>query len=57
MNEKNLLALAIATIAGRRRADPAMAYTLLSPRRRWPTTPVVKSTPPATRRSTTATAA
>lgn len=38
--KKGILALGIATILFAASADPVMAYTLLSPRRRWATTPV-----------------
>lgn len=40
MNRKNFLSLAIVTIIVLASAEPAMAYVLLSPRRRWATTPV-----------------
>lgn len=40
MNKKTILALAVATILVTLSADTAMAYTLLSPRRTWPSTPV-----------------
>jgi Matrixin len=40
MNRKNLLALAVATVAVVMAAEPMMAYTLLSPARSWATTPV-----------------
>ncbi|MDQ3284022.1 MAG: matrixin family metalloprotease [Acidobacteriota bacterium] len=40
MKKQNLLSLAIATILVAASAHPVMAYTLLSPRRRWASTPV-----------------
>lgn len=40
MNRKTILSLAITTIILVASAEPAMAYVLLSPRRRWATTPV-----------------
>lgn len=40
MNRKNFLSLAICTIIVIASAEPAMAYVLLSPRRRWSTTPI-----------------
>ncbi len=40
MNRKHILALAIAAIIVVAAAEPAMAYTLLSPRRTWPSTPI-----------------
>jgi predicted Zn-dependent protease len=40
MRKQTILALAIATILVAAAAEPAMAYTLLSPRRTWPSTPV-----------------
>ncbi|MEO8378713.1 MAG: matrixin family metalloprotease [Acidobacteriota bacterium] len=40
MNRKNFFSLAIATIIVIASARPALAYVLLSPRRRWSTTPV-----------------
>jgi hypothetical protein len=40
MNRKNLLALAIVAILVVAAAEPVMAYTLLSPRRTWASTPV-----------------
>lgn len=40
MNKKTLLSLIIATILVCAAAEPVMAYTLLSPRRRWASTPV-----------------
>jgi hypothetical protein len=40
MNRKNFFAFAIATIIVIASARPAMAYVLLSPRRRWATTPI-----------------
>jgi len=40
MNRKSILTLAIATVLVVMAAQPMMAYTLLSPRRTWPTTPV-----------------
>jgi hypothetical protein len=38
--KKNILSLAIATILVCAAAEPVMAYTLLSPRRRWASTPI-----------------
>ena len=38
--KKNILALTIMTILVAAAADPVMAYVLLSPRRRWATTPI-----------------
>lgn len=40
MKKQTILSLAIATIIVAASAQPALAYTLLSPRRRWATTPV-----------------
>ena len=40
MNRKNILALSFATLFVAAMADPVMAYVLLSPRRRWASTPV-----------------
>ena len=40
MKKQTILSLAIATIIVAASAEPVMAYTLLSPRRRWPSTPV-----------------
>lgn len=40
MNRKNILALSFATLFVAAMADPVMAYVLLSPRRRWSSTPV-----------------
>jgi hypothetical protein len=40
MNRKTILTLAIATVVVVLAAEPMMAYTLLSPRRVWATTPV-----------------
>lgn len=40
MKKQTLLALALGTIIVAASADPVMAYVLLSPRRRWATTPV-----------------
>ena len=40
MNKRTILSLAIATILVCAAAEPVMAYTLLSPRRRWASTPV-----------------
>jgi len=40
MKKQTILSLAIATIIVVASADPVMAYVLLSPRRRWPSTPV-----------------
>lgn len=40
MKKTNILALAIATILVAAAAEPALAYTLLSPRRTWASTPV-----------------
>jgi predicted Zn-dependent protease len=40
VKKQNILSLAIATIIVVASAHPVMAYTLLSPRRRWATTPV-----------------
>lgn len=40
MKKQTILSLAIATIIVAASAQPVMAYTLLSPRRRWSTTPV-----------------
>lgn len=40
MKKQTILSLAIATILVCAAAEPVMAYTLLSPRRRWATTPV-----------------
>ena len=40
MNKKTILTLAIATILVVAAAEPMMAYTLLSPRRTWASTPV-----------------
>ena len=40
MKKQTILSLAIATIIVAASAEPVMAYTLLSPRRRWATTPV-----------------
>ena len=40
MNRRNILALSFATLFVAAMADPVMAYVLLSPRRRWATTPV-----------------
>lgn len=40
MKKQTLLSLAIATIIVAASAEPVMAYTLLSPRRRWASTPV-----------------
>lgn len=40
MNRNRILSLAIATIIVAATAHPVMAYVLLSPRRRWATTPV-----------------
>ncbi len=40
MNKKNLLALAIALTVVVLSAEPVMAYTLLSPRRTWASTPI-----------------
>jgi hypothetical protein len=40
VNKKTILALTLGTIIVGASADPVMAYVLLSPRRRWATTPV-----------------
>jgi hypothetical protein len=40
MNRNRILSLAITTIILVASAEPALAYVLLSPRRRWPSTPV-----------------
>ena len=40
MRKNTILSLGFAIIAGALLAQPAMAYTLLSPRRRWATTPI-----------------
>lgn len=40
MNRKSILSLVIGTILVCAAAEPALAYTLLSPRRRWASTPV-----------------
>jgi predicted Zn-dependent protease len=40
MKKQTILSLAIATLIAVASAQPVMAYTLLSPRRRWTTTPV-----------------
>jgi matrixin len=40
MKKQTILNLAIATIIVAASAQPVLAYTLLSPRRRWPTTPI-----------------
>jgi hypothetical protein len=40
MKKTNILALAIATILVAAAAEPVMAYTLLSPRRSWASTPI-----------------
>jgi hypothetical protein len=40
MKKQTILSLAIATLIVTASAQPVMAYTLLSPRRRWTTTPV-----------------
>jgi hypothetical protein len=40
MSKKNLLVLAIATVLVVAAAEPMMAYTLLSPRRTWASTPI-----------------
>src|SRR5689334_518465 len=40
MNKKSILTLAIATVLVIVAAEPMMAYTLLSPRRTWPSTPI-----------------
>jgi hypothetical protein len=44
MNKKSILTLAIATILVVIAAEPMMAYTLLSPRRSWATTPIAVHT-------------
>ena len=40
MNKKTILSLSIATILFCAAAEPVLAYTLLSPRRRWASTPI-----------------
>ncbi|HYH08895.1 MAG TPA: matrixin family metalloprotease [Thermoanaerobaculia bacterium] len=40
MNRKSIISLAFATIFVIAAAEPALAYVLLSPRRRWSTTPI-----------------
>jgi hypothetical protein len=40
MKRQTLLALVLGTIIAGASADPVLAYVLLSPRRRWPSTPV-----------------
>ena len=40
MNRKSIISLAFATIFVIAAAEPALAYVLLSPRRRWATTPI-----------------
>jgi hypothetical protein len=40
MRKRTILSLVITAIIVAASADPAMAYVLLSPRRRWPSTPV-----------------
>lgn len=44
MNRKTILSLAISTIILVASAEPALAYVLLSPRRRWASTPVAVRT-------------
>ena len=44
MNKKTILALAIATVLVVVAAEPVMAYTLLSPRRTWASTPIAVRT-------------
>ena len=44
MKKQTILSLVICTIIVAASAEPAMAYVLLSPRRKWPTTPITVRT-------------